>query len=288
MDPRPEAPRIHTRQGREVEVRTSFIHLRSAYLWLAVAVAVLIAGVAPIIGAMAVSAGYALNGPSDVFRFVMGFSPMNLLLPLIVSLPYAIVVSGEISQRYLLYTRPRAGLRFSIRTRFTTAATTGFVIGFTVPLVVFTWSFLVEPLLGIVTPRPELSGLFTPEQVRVADLDAFTFSQLLGYGDAAFGVGYALFVGVVGALYSVVTLACLFMMTNRFLAMATPWIVHVSVYFVMAVLQLAPVSPNAFLPFNLSQTSMSVPLIPLTTLAAIAAILIVIVFGRERTLDSWQ
>ncbi|MFT3860334.1 hypothetical protein [Micropruina sp.] len=261
---------------------------QSAYIGTAVGVVTLFAGVAPIVGAMLLADRYALSSPADVFRFVMGFSPINLLLPLIVSLPYATVVSGEISHRYLLYTRTREPIGTGIRHRFGTAALVGFVVGFVVPLLVFVWAFAIEPSLGIVALRPELSGLTTAAQIQAADLQAFTFSQLLAYGDVAFGLGYSLFTGATGALYSVITVSCLFMMTNRFLATATPWIVHVAVLFVMAVLNLAPVSPNAFFPFNLSQTSMSLPMIPLAVLAALAAVLVTVVHRRATSWESWQ
>jgi len=262
--------------------------LRSRLLVICVTAAVLVASVAPVVAAMVAAGDHALIGPADVFAFIMRQSPVGLVFPLIVSLPFAVVLTAQISQRWLAYTRPRAALGKSIRARFAAAAITGGVIGFLIVLLVFVWAFVIEPRTGLVTFQPDLYGLVTPEQIHSAERGLFTFAQLLTFGDWTFGLGYSLFVGVAGALYSMVTTACLFIMTNRFLAMAVPWIVSVAVYFVMAVLDLALVSPNAFFPFNMTQASMALPMVPLGALAVTAGVLTWVVFAKARTWDSWQ
>lgn len=154
----------------------------------------------------------------------------------------------------------------------------------------YSWcqSPLVVPTYSLVAWQPEAMGLTTAEQIREAQSHAFTFAQLLDYGPWVFGIGYSTFAGVVGSLFAVATVTCVFMVPNRFLALATPWVVNLAVYFLMAVLRVAPISPNAFFPFNLTQGPMWEPFVPLAGLACVAAALLLALFSRVRMWDSWQ
>lgn len=162
------------------------------------------------------------------------------------------------------------------------------MIGFMVPLIIYIWAFLIVPTFRLIAWHPEVMGLSTVEQIREAQSHAFTFAQLLDYGHWVFGLSYSTFAGLAGALFTTATVACVFMVPNRFLALATPWVVNLAVYFLMAVLNLAPISPNAFFPFNLTQGPMWEPFVPLSALAGLVGALLLVLFNRARVWDAWQ
>jgi hypothetical protein len=89
-------------------------------------------------------------------------------------------------------------------------------------------------------------------------------------------------------LYSLATAACLIIMPNRFLALVTPWLINEALTFVLAVVGLEAISPNAFLPFNLSQLSLGTPFLPLAALTAAVAVLIAVVFRQRYAWDTLQ
>jgi ABC-type multidrug transport system fused ATPase/permease subunit len=264
-------------------------------LVLAVCVVLVVTTIVPIVVAMSAAGGYVLEGPVEVFALAMRFSPMALVFPLAVAVPYAVELSSQISQRYLVYTRTRAALGDTLRARLFAAGVSGFVIGFIAVLIPYVWAFFIEPMVGMVKYEANLyvEGAenlvpMTAAQLRDAELSAYIFSQLLAYGDWAYGLGYGLFVGVAGGLFSVVAACCLLMMNNRFLAIATPWIVYVVAYFVMAVFSLAAISPNVFFPFNLVQVELFKPMIPFAVLTGVTVILVGTVLRKATSWESCQ
>ncbi|MDO5498147.1 MAG: hypothetical protein Q4F67_00525 [Propionibacteriaceae bacterium] len=257
---------------------------RSTFVGIVLAVAV--GGLAPIVIGTILASDHMLAHPTDFYGLIMRKSGLGLVFPLVVALPYAFALSGQVSQNFLLYTRTRDGIGRTLGARFGASMVVGFTVGFLIALMTYLWAYVAEPLLGLVTYRPGDMGLHTPAAVAADAAGAFTFSQLLPLGSWVFGIGYAVFLGLVGMLYSLATAACLIIMPNRFLALVTPWLVNEALTFAMAVVGLEAVSPNAFMPFNLTQLGLGTPFLPLVALVVATAALVAVVIRRRFTWDT--
>jgi hypothetical protein len=262
-------------------VRTVGTELTSALSWK---VGVLIAAllVLPSLYGTVISGGYALTGPADFFTLILG-GVLPLIFPLLAVAVYAVPFSHQLSNRYLVYTRTRIDIRRNLAAKAMTNLILAFVVFFLVAFVPFLWAFVLEPSLGVVDEYRQ--SLFGPDGLPASPSANSTFSQLLTIGPWAYGIGYSLVLGLNGAIYASLGFLLLFLIPNRFVAIALPFVGYNIVTFVLAVLGIPQFSPAMVFPFNLIQFPMWAPFVPFTVLAVLALALAVYIQRNTHRLD---
>ncbi len=255
--------------------------LRTALSWkVGVFVAALL--VLPSLFGTVISDGYALSGSADFFTLVMA-GVLPLIFPLLAVAVYAVPFSDQLSNRYLVYTRIRIDIRRNLATKALANLILAFIVFFLVAFIPFLWAFFIEPSLGVINEYHQ--SRVSPGVVAVSPSTINTFSQLLAIGPWAYGVGYSLVLGLNGAIYASLGFLLLFLIPNRFVAIAIPFVGYNIFNFVFGVLAIPQFSPAIVFPFNLTQFPMWVPFVPFTVLIVVALGLAVYVHRNTHRLD---
>jgi len=229
-----------------------------------------------------ISDGYALSGPVDFFTLIMG-GVLPLIFPLLAVAVYAVPFSNQLSNRYLVYTRTRIDIRRNLAAKALANLILAFIVFFLVAFLPFLWAFFIEPSLGVIDQyRQSMVG---PDGSAVSPSIGNTFSQLLAIGPWAYGVGYSMVLGLNGSIYASLGFVLLFLISNRFVAIAIPFVGYNIANFVFGVLAIPQFSPAIVFPFNLIQFPMWVPFVPFTILAFVALALAVYVHRNTHRLD---
>ncbi|MFT4217248.1 MAG: hypothetical protein QM619_08725 [Micropruina sp.] len=215
-------------------------------------------------------AWYDFIGPFDFYAYLWQHnSPLPLVLPLVASLPFVLAFSGQLTNRYLTYTRTRANIRVTLGRNLCTNAVTTFVIFLVIGLIP---QLFVS--FGSVGYDTRGYGLTTPEQVEAARLHSKTFGQLLIYGPWAPALGYSIYLATSAALYATLTLCSVLVAQNRILGLTVPWIIYLLASFLMAVMWLEAYSVALVFPFNLQQIPLANLTFPIGGLLIATAIVV--------------
>ena len=137
---------------------------------------------------------------------------ISVFFPLFLLLVYPILYSDELKNSYLCYVHPRMCLLRYHRQKLIVSAIIGF--GYAFLLVFLTYLFAMYVAL----PYQLAKFYFYPTHPKSIG----TFHFLFAYGEMAYGIGYALWVALNGALYSVLILLLLMVVRNRLLALVLP------------------------------------------------------------------
>lgn len=213
-------------------------------------------------------------GPYDFYAYLWQHnSLLPLLLPLVAAVPFTLAFTGQLTNRYLTYTRTRQDLRALIGVRFAWNGAITFLTFFVVALM---------PQLFVVFGQKSYDtagyGLNTPAEIEAARLHSLTFGQLLAYGSWAPIVAYAAYVGLTAALYAALSMCSVLAFPNRVLGLTLPWIAFVLASFGMAVLWLEAYSVALVFPFGLQQLPLWHLAVPMAGLfvVTVAAVLVVV------------
>lgn len=186
--------------------------------------------------------------PSALYTSMFEQSPLVLLFPLVVAIPFALSFSGELSHRYATYTRTRVPVRTYLAARLGANAV---VVFLTFVLVGLLPQLFV--VLGSTTYRPQDYHLDSPDVILNAEIGWTTFSQFRADGPWGLPIVFALWLGINAVLYSSLTMCSLVVVSNRALAISLPWLAYLLVYLGMAVLGWEAYGPGLVVPFGLTQ-----------------------------------
>ncbi|MFT3860991.1 hypothetical protein [Micropruina sp.] len=223
-------------------------------------------------------------GPFDFYAYLLQHdSFLPLLLPLAASLPFTMAFSGELSNRFIVYTRIRRSIRSTLVRRFSMNALVTFLVFMVVGVV---------PQLFVVFGEKRYDtegyGLTTHEQIETARLASKTFSQLLPYGAWVPVVAYSVYLGLTAALYATITMCSVVVSPNRVLGFSIPWIAYIMASFVMAVLWLEAYSVALAFPFRLQQLPLLNLVFPLIGLLSVSALAVAATISAAPRLHQLQ
>jgi hypothetical protein len=264
-------------------LNTVWSELTGAFSWKVGALTTALL-VLPSLYGMSASDGYALSGPADLFALILG-GALPLVFPLLAAAVYAVPFSNQLSNRFLLYTRPRIDIRRNLAAKALANLVLAFGVFFLVAFVPFLWAFFIEPSLGLAGPYRLTTAGLTPSELEAYPSTVHTFSQLLAVGPWAYGVGYSLVLGLNGAIYASLGFLLLFLVPNRFVAIAIPFVGYNILNFGFAVLGIPQFSPAMAFPFNLIQFPLWVPFVPFMVLTVITVALAAYIHRSTHRLD---
>ncbi|MNW44240.1 ABC-2 family transporter protein [compost metagenome] len=199
------------------------------------------------------SRSYSLRDQLDLFSLILDGTPA-ITFPILAVLVYAASFSGEVQNRFLVYTRMRRPLQETLRIKMTANVIISFVFFFMLVFIPFLFVFYIEPHLVNTVFKPDLYGL-TPETIDADTYKRRTFTQLLKYGTLIYGFVYALWVGLNGALYAAIAFYLVLTIRNVFLALSLPYIAYIISSFTLSALKLEDFRPNhAVFPFDHPQS----------------------------------
>lgn len=267
--------------SRRDPARSVVMHWQS---WLGPVAVVLIFSIFPTIQNYESRHWFDVIGPFDFYTYLLQHNSfLPLLLPLVSALPFTLAFSGELSNRFIVYTRTRCSIRSLLARKLGRNALVTFFVFFVVGIV---------PQLFVAFGEMRYDtagyGLTTPEQIETARLTSKTFSQLLIYGAWAPAVAYAAYLGLTAALYATIAMCSVVVTPNRILGFSIPWIVYILASFMMAVLWLEAYSVALVFPFNLQQLPLSNLLFPLAGTVALAAIAVAATIAVAPRLNQLQ
>jgi len=220
----------------------------------------------------------------DVFGQFLS-SPLTLVFPLVVALLTCVPLYQELGDRFIVNTRSRIDLRLYVGVKLVSAALIAFAVFFFYVFATFAVAFLVWPAIGNPNVDPAVYNMSAADAV-ADSLGSASYSSLLQFGPFAYGLTYALWVGILGAAYSAIGTAALLLLSNRSLALSVPFLIYLLETVISALLG-APVLGllySAF-PYGLTQTSVIVAAAPSLVLIAATAIMWFRLFPRLHQLD---
>ena len=241
-------------------------------------ITIVICALLPTAWAYVSASSYENPFPIAFYTLVMRSNPMVLAFGLLAAVPYVVTFGGQLSHRYLVYTRTRESIRRTVLIRVLACALVTFVAFFAVGAL----PFLAAYLPGI-EYFPQASGLNTPAAVAQAQASYATFTQLTAISPWLFGLFFSTWLGLNAAAYAVLALVSSMVFRNRLLGFSLPWVVSIVAAFSMAVTGGEEFSPDTIFPFNLEQLPTWQPFVPFGVTVALAlgsAVTLVLVSDR--------
>lgn len=208
---------------------------------------------------LAANKGY----PSQIAVFSqILITPFMFVFPLISALLGSLRIYSEVSHRYASLVGTRRSTRRYFAGRLLHSAVVPFMCYFVYAGLAFFIAYFIWPHVGNPGVDPSNYGM-TKAQAEQAELGDTSYSQVLGAGTLAYGFGYAAWLGISAAAYSMASVLCLVVLKNRLAAIALPS----ALYLGQSVLAIALVGPQAGLvysvfPFGLTQLPVIVAAAP--------------------------
>lgn len=222
--------------------------------------------------------------PAALYTFLLRQTPLVLVFPLVMAFPYTVQAGGEVTHRFLPYSRTRMGIRRVLLVRFAAnavaVAPVAFLAGF-VP-------YLLVAFGGPTRFRPDAYSLDSPERVAQAEQAWATLSQLVVWHPWAFPLAFSAWLAVNGALYATLGYAVTVLTGNRVMGLTLPWVTSLLASFAMAAVGLEAYSPGLLFPFNLQQLPIENLVPPFAALAAVTAAIVGFVLIRAPELSAFQ
>lgn len=178
----------------------------------------------------------------------------------------------RLAHRQMVSARLRGDLRTLLLRQVGAGATVAFTAFALYMVVAGVFSFVIAPHLPLfdVQPDPDGLGLTPTEQLRALSGNT-TFSHLfVHYGPAAFVAAYAVWTGVIAAVFATFAAASVVWIRNATLAIALPWLFSLA-QMMVAALTLGPefVFVYALIPVGLTPIPLAqLGLLPLAVLLA--------------------
>lgn len=221
--------------------------------------------------------------PAAAYAKSFMLNPLILIFPLAAAMPYVPFFGSLVTNRFLVYTRPRQAIRSSLARHFLVnsvlAFTTFFLVGI-VPGLFVTY--------GSVRYAPGDYYLETQQQIDLAEQSWTTFSQFAVHGPWGFPLAFSMWLDVNAVLYSCISLSLSLMTRNRILPIVVPWLVSFVLSFAFAITGFQAYSLLLIFPFNLQQLALTNMLYPLGMVFVTAAGLMGYVFTNAPSLKTLQ
>ncbi|WP_438350490.1 ABC transporter permease [Paenibacillus sp. FA6] len=231
------------------------------------------------------SQGYQLRDSQDYFTFTLN-GVLPITFPIIAVLVYATSFSGEVSNRYLTYTRMRRPIMETLYIKLTANIVLTCLFFFMLIFIPFLFAYYIEPHLGIAKYDPEGFGL-TKDNIAADTYTRHTFTQLLQYGTFTYSILYSLWVGMNAALYSAISLVLVLLIRNRFLALTLPFIIYLIGSFTLSAWGIEDYRPNyVIFPFDRVQNPIWTAFVPFLVLTVVLVGLIIYVKRNSSKVDS--
>lgn len=215
------------RTGARQEERRIFFRLttlelrRSLVSWDLAVVCVIIA--LPAVQGLVQASSYRLWDNFDLFTLMLT-DWLPLLFPMLVTAIALPRFAGELTHGFVRPVLPRVRLSTYIGARIVSAAVLTFCAFLLAVTLTWVVAFVVNAGHGVVEVHPPQAG----ETVHPV-ADRTTFSPLYAVSPALFGAVLAVWVGVNGALWSVIGALSVLLVGNRFLALAAPTVLYVGI-----------------------------------------------------------
>lgn len=209
-------------------------------------------------------------------------TPFMFLFPLMAALLGSRRMYSEVGHRYSSLLGSRTGMRRYLVGRLVRSAALPFFCFFVYAALAFVIAYFVWPELG--NPGVDSSNYgMTSAQADRAEVADTSYSQLLQVGPLVYGVGYAAWIGVSAAVYSVAAVLCLVIMKNRLAAIAVPS----ALYLAQSVIMIALVGPQSTVvysvfPFGLTQLPVLIAAAPQLVVDIVVILLAVYVLKAMR------
>jgi hypothetical protein len=237
---------------------------------------------APIVVGVNAASGGSFRDRSDVFAIMM-LAPVSLILPLVVALLTCLRLYARLAERFVANTRSRMSARGFVLRHMARAAGISALIFFLYAFAAFVAAFSVWPMVG--DPGIDPAGYnMTAAQAAAESLERSSYSFLLGYGELAFGVGYAVWVSLSSATFAV--LCCCFLVTlpNRILALGLPFLIYLGSTVGAALIGLPRFGLlYSLFPFGLEASAPLIAAAPMLVLAAVTLGFAALVLHRAPT-----
>lgn len=208
---------------------------------------------------LAANKGY----PSQIAVFSqILITPLMFVFPLIAALLGCLRMYAEVGHRYASLVGTRQSMRRYLVGRLLRTAIVPSSVYFVYAALAFFIAYYVWPEAGNPGVDPSFYGM-TTVQAAQAELRDTSYSQLLEAGTLAYGLGYAVWLGISAGFYSIASALCLVLMKNRLAAIALPSALYIG----QSVLAIALIGPQAGLvysvfPFGLTQLPILVAAAP--------------------------
>jgi len=209
---------------------------------------------------------YAFINELDVFAFMFDgiFVILFIFFLILLFLPELLSI---LKDRFIIYQRVRISLYTILSSMFFANAIISFLVFFFLVFHVFCFCFYIIPNTGIIKFYPEVAHLKNGSQEMMQfDINRYTFSQLLEFNKLAYGLFYALWVGLIASGYAMLSYFSLLLFKNKLMGLLIPIFIYIAASYVSSMLEiLEPFGlANAVFPFSMQQydiTTMSINLV---------------------------
>lgn len=263
--------------------RSTLAEIAWARVAFACFITIVVCALLPTAWAFVSADSYEAPFPLAVYALAMRSNPMVLTFGLIAAVPYVIPFGGQISHRYLAYTRTREAIRRTVAVRLLSCVLVTFIVFFVVGAIPF-----LAAHLPAIAYSPEASGLNTPTEVAQAQASYVTFSELTRISPWLYALFFSIWLGANAAVYATLALVCSMVIPNRLVGYSLPWVVSLVAAFTFAVQGWEAYSPDTIFPFNVEQLPAWQPFVPFAGSLALAIAGGLAVVARSDRLDRCQ
>lgn len=148
----------------------------------------------------------------------------TLVFPLLIVLITCLGFYQALVARYVANTRARVGVRVYLARRLASTTGCAAALFFVQTLTAFIVAYVVWPAVG----DPSLESDVSAAQATAASYTDFAFGTFLRHGELFFGIAYSLWVALAAGAYAALGICLLATISNRILALASPFLLYVA------------------------------------------------------------
>ena len=202
-------------------------------------------------------------------------SPLSVVLPLIAVGIYLVGFGRELQERFIVNARARIDVRRYLTVKAQATAATAFLFFFTYAAVAFIALVWVLPPTGVL--RFDQVGSVPPDEFA-------RFSELWSVSPALYGLVYAVWCGLNGAVWALIGFVALLSVSNRLIALAVPVVAVLVLTVALTLLGLDLIAPyTLWILFGYVQAPAWTALAPMAALVGAALVGGAVVVRRSTT-----
>ncbi|MGG4046290.1 MULTISPECIES: hypothetical protein [Paenibacillus] len=219
------------------------------------------------------SKSWDFRDPLEYFTFILN-GALPITFPIIAVLIYVASFSGEVKDRFLVYTRIRRPIMETVYMKLAANIILTSLFFFGIIFISYLFAWYIEPHMNIANYDPTGFGL-TEENIAEDTYNRYTFSQLIRYGTTTYIILYSLWVSINAALYSSISFFLVLLIRNRFVALSLPYITYIISSLTLASLGWPAYRPSfALFPFDYQQSPIWTAFVPFLVLVFILVCLL--------------
>ncbi|SDT05428.1 hypothetical protein SAMN05444162_2957 [Paenibacillaceae bacterium GAS479] len=214
---------------------------------------------------------YVFRDSLDFYFFILE-NLISMIFPFIITFIYLSLFSGEIKNRFHVYTRTRVPIETYLKSKFISNALLTFITVFLFMFSCFVIAYYILPALGLIQMNFYDYGL-NETTITEDQFTRYTFTQILRYGEITYGLLYSLWVGINAVCYTSIGFMFLLFIRNQFVALSIPVLIYYCGSFILGALFSLPYQfIFSVFPFGYKQISMTILLVPASLLILIFAL----------------